>query len=45
MEFLTFAWVTNPEIWLSLAAPAIRQGIGVPIFIPIPGGRLEGAAA
>lgn len=43
MEFLTFAWVTNPEIWLSLvtlSALEIVLGIDNLVFIAILTGRL-----
>lgn len=43
MEFFTFAWVTNPEIWLSLvtlSALEIVLGIDNLVFIAILTGRL-----
>lgn len=43
MEFLSFAWVTNPEIWLSLvtlSALEIVLGIDNLVFIAILTGRL-----
>jgi predicted tellurium resistance membrane protein TerC len=43
MEFLTFAWVANPEIWLSLvtlSALEIVLGIDNLVFIAILTGRL-----
>jgi predicted tellurium resistance membrane protein TerC len=43
MEFLTFAWVSNPEIWLSLvtlSALEIVLGIDNLVFIAILTGRL-----
>ena len=43
MEFFTFAWITNPEIWLSLvtlSALEIVLGIDNLVFIAILTGRL-----
>mgnify|MGYP001764709841 CR=1 FL=1 len=43
MEFFTFAWITDPEIWLSLitlSALEIVLGIDNLVFIAILTGRL-----